>query len=293
MKLNTPRLFLIGLFITFLVGCNTTTVPLSERENSTGAFLYQKGLSYYYGEGVIQDYSKAFQYFQYAAQKKDIKAINSLGTMYDEGKGTQKNRMLAKQYYEEAVKANLPAAQYNLATWYYEANPKDPKVKEYLELAVANKYPDAYFLLGKIQYDDKNYAKAYQNLLKASEFNHPEALYLLGVMSARGEGTSKSDRKAIQYYTEAAKAGNKNAQFNLGAIYFAGDGVRQDKKKAAEYFKKASLSGHTQAMVNLAIMNAKGDGVPVDIKQATVLFELAASKGDPKAKEVVKQFKSQ
>ena len=51
------------------------------------AELYERGKAYYYGDGVEQNYIKAFGAFLYAAKAGNLNAQTALGLMHVEGKG--------------------------------------------------------------------------------------------------------------------------------------------------------------------------------------------------------------
>ncbi|MGO2758855.1 tetratricopeptide repeat protein [Psychrobacter sp.] len=63
---------------------------------------YNLGTMYYGGEGVRQDYQKALELYQLAANQGDVDAQYNLGYMYDNGKGIRQNKASAKEWFGKA-----------------------------------------------------------------------------------------------------------------------------------------------------------------------------------------------
>jgi TPR repeat protein len=64
----------------------------------------------YFGHGVPQDFGAALQFYRAAADQHYPPAINSLATMYREGKGTPKDLPTAIEWYKKAAAlSNLDA----------------------------------------------------------------------------------------------------------------------------------------------------------------------------------------
>jgi len=58
---------------------------------------------YELGEGVIQDYVKAAEWYQKAADQNYGQAQNSLGTLYHQGKGVAQDLVKAHMWYNLAT----------------------------------------------------------------------------------------------------------------------------------------------------------------------------------------------
>jgi TPR repeat protein len=61
------------------------------------------------------DFAEAARALRAAADQGDVSAINSLGVLYDEGKGAPEDPAKAASLFEKAAMAGLAKAQYNLA----------------------------------------------------------------------------------------------------------------------------------------------------------------------------------
>lgn len=63
---------------------------------------YNLGLKYFKGEGVRQDYNKAFDLYQKAANQGYAGAQNNLGLMYSRGNGVLQNYISAKELFKKS-----------------------------------------------------------------------------------------------------------------------------------------------------------------------------------------------
>lgn len=74
------------------------TMKALAEQNSADA-QYRLGFKYYKGEGVGQNYLKAFEWYLKAATQGDAKAQYAMGLMYDNGTGIRQSKVLAKEWY--------------------------------------------------------------------------------------------------------------------------------------------------------------------------------------------------
>lgn len=81
--------------------------------------LYDRAKAYYYGDGVEQNYSKAFKAFSHANKAGDLAAKTALGLMYIEGKGTDQNDKKGIDLLKESANRSHAQAQYYLGSMYY------------------------------------------------------------------------------------------------------------------------------------------------------------------------------
>lgn len=57
------------------------------------------GMRYYYGDGVRQNYDKAFEWYQKSAEQGDSDAQLKLGFIFYEGEGVRQNELVAKEWF--------------------------------------------------------------------------------------------------------------------------------------------------------------------------------------------------
>jgi hypothetical protein len=60
----------------------------------------------FFGHGIAQDYTRAFQQYRLGAQMHYAPSINALASMYREGRGTQKDLPLAVEWLKKAAALN-------------------------------------------------------------------------------------------------------------------------------------------------------------------------------------------
>ena len=68
-------------------------------------------LMYDHGDGVEQDYEKAFEYYTLAAEQGEGKAFNNLGDMYENGHGMEQDYEKAAEYYRKAAEMGIVEAE--------------------------------------------------------------------------------------------------------------------------------------------------------------------------------------
>jgi len=180
----------------------------------------QLGDAYYNGNGLEQDYLKAFQWFLKAAEQGHGDAQYNLAFAYANGVGTQRNMEKAIEWYGKSADQGVALAQYVLA---------------------------------KILIDEKHKAKDYSKglklLQKASDQGLDLAQYDLGTYYLEGRIVEVNTKIGIEYLTLAAEQGNKDAQFNLGLAY--SNLPEPEYHYSEKYLREASNNGHFKAMFEL------------------------------------------
>jgi len=157
------------------------------------------------------NYIKAFHYYQQAAEKGNLDAINNMGWMYASATGVNENFKQAKECFERAAKAGHAGGLNNLGAMYHHG--------------LGNETPE--------------FEKAKTYYLQAAAQGHASALYNLGNMYFEGLGCPEIDFKQAKFYFEqATEQGSINALFNLAVIYHQGHGLEPDYGRAAEYYRQ-------------------------------------------------------
>ena len=116
---------------------------------------YNLGLAYENGYGVEQDYQKAIEWYQKAAQQGLAKAQSNLGGMYANGHGVKQDYQKAIEWYQKAAQQGLAKAQYNLGLVYENG------------YGVTQDYEEAMFWYQKAA--DQGYALAQDALKKLTQ----------------------------------------------------------------------------------------------------------------------------
>lgn len=164
------------------------------------------------GSQTKEDYKKAYEYLTTAEELGSVAAINTIGLIYLNGLGKEKNIEAAIKYFEKASE---------------------------------NNYVYAYNNLGRIYEERKDYKKAYEYYLLSASLEESWASNKLGQWYRKGIYVEKDMKKAYEYYNQALEV-PKNllsywAYYNL-AKYFYLEGsyeaeVEKDIDKAIEYFE--------------------------------------------------------
>jgi TPR repeat protein len=233
------------------------------------------GLKFYRGKGVTQDYIKARELLEEAEQgshENDL-MFYTLGLIYNEGQGIEKNPSKANTYFERATTLGYAAASYRLGLNYYNGNGVDRnhvKACELFEEAeknglIFNDLGVIYCQLGLNYYNGdgvkENYARALEFFKKAEQRNHGNDLmfYTLGLIYNEGQGIEKDPTTANTYFERAMELGYAAASYRLGLNYYNGNGVDRDHSIALDLFKEAKKNyKNPMIFYNLALIYNKG-----------------------------------
>ena len=99
------------------------------------------------GQGVTQDYQKAFKWISLPAEKGDVQAQFFLGCMYEEGQGVTKDYAEAVKWYSLAAEQGDAMAQSNLGHLCVErqtGNQDFIQAHKWFNIAGANKDEDGH-----------------------------------------------------------------------------------------------------------------------------------------------------
>lgn len=201
------------------------------------------GLRYRHGDGVLQNFTTAVDWFAKAAQQGHAPAQNRLAQHLFEGLGISQDQNTALIWFEKAAQSGQAEFQYDYAT-----------------------------ALQAIAQSPQDLQRAVQMYQRAADQGHQDAMVSLAVMYQNGLGVEKDMQRALSLYEGPAEAGHARAQNNLGLLYVRGEGVQQDYARAAALFQKAVDQGLRVAMTNLGVMYENGFGVPLDEALAHELY---------------------
>ena len=111
---------------------------LIQKPQEDAEFQNELGCMYFEGKDVEQDYGKAAEWFQKAAEQGHANAQRYLGYMYYHGKGVEQDYGKAAEYWRKAAEQGIAVAQFNLGYAYDEGEgvPQDyAKAAEWFEKA--------------------------------------------------------------------------------------------------------------------------------------------------------------
>ncbi|RGB37964.1 kinase-like domain-containing protein [Rhizophagus diaphanus] len=238
---NVIAKFYLGNCYEFGIGIAQNTIKsvywyqkAANNGNTSAKFNFENGKKVF---GLIKD----------LAEKGDINFQFKLGYCYDEGIGTEINKLKAFEMYKAAAEKGYTIAQYNLGLLYQFGEGVD-----------------------------KNEKKAFE-LMKdlAGKGDVLDAQSLLGYYYSYGIGIDRDIKKALYWYQKAAENGSKVAQHNLGEWYELGIGVNKDENKAFEFYKKSAENGYIDAKFILGYYYVNGIGTEINKEKGFELYNEA------------------
>jgi TPR repeat protein/energy-coupling factor transporter ATP-binding protein EcfA2 len=141
------------------------------------------GWFYENGYGVAQDYVRARELYEEAANKGEALAMNNLGGLYERGWGVAQDYVRARELYEKAALKSNARATNNLGRLYENGwgVPQD-------------------------------YVKAHELYEKAADKGDPEAMTSLGLLYRNGQGVARDYVKVREWFKKAADNGDARAK---------------------------------------------------------------------------------
>jgi TPR repeat protein len=219
---------------------------------------YRLGECYYYGNGVTQNYKKAFEYFS-KSYDYNKESIIYIADCYRYGRGVKKDFNIAFKYFEEASKKG-GFYLYRLARLYlfgeegYIEVDSNKALKMLLEAEKTYKDNNVYFSIGYAYNDLKDYKNAikyYKKSLKDDE-DAKSAYFNMGLIYSTNDFVDKDYKEAMTCFEQSYKLGLDDAAYRLGCMYAYNLYGMVDDKKAEIYLKKAYDKKVKNADITLA-----------------------------------------
>ena len=165
-------IIITNIFFAPFTFANEKSLNLTDQEDAKASL--KLGWMYFNGEGVVQDYEKAFIWFEKASEKGNTKGTWEISKMYYNGIGITKDSKKAKILVEKAYKDFMEAGRLG-------------------DGHASRKVAEGYFfgLLGR------NYEKAVIWYEKAGEQGDTRALLFLDHMYIGALGVTQDSKKRI------------------------------------------------------------------------------------------------
>jgi FOG: TPR repeat, SEL1 subfamily len=272
-------LVLAATAASLLAGCSigpTVTYPIFPAESTTRPTeLFDTGYIYEQGLGTPRDYDKAIKYYTLAAkEKKDGRALNNLGVMAVQGRGSSASTSKGLSYFRKAAAEGSAAAHYNIGLLY-----------------------DAGFGVSR------SAIKAVAEYRMAAEMGHGHAQARLAEMLRNGDGAPVDEAEAHRLSEMAAARGIgyptgrptdlAKVQSKLAQEHCVECSTPEHKKGAARQFtglKEMAAAGDAVAQYNLGVSHLKGDSAVLDPSEAARLFTVSARQGYAPAQRQLAQM---
>jgi TPR repeat protein len=206
------------------------------------------------------NFKTALEIYSELAHEGNADAQTSLGYMYQNGQGCERDDQKVVELYTKAAEAFQPYALYNLAILY--------------ENGFCGVECDQF--------------KAYELHMEAAVREIPQAMYEVALMLEHGIGCLQNYSEAAFWYEEGAKRGNLECFNNLGVLYKEGHGVEQSDAKCFICFSRAAEGELAEGLYNLGLLYDQGIGCETNNDTALDYCRKAAYKGHLKAKEIIK-----
>lgn len=146
---------------------------------------FQIGHAYDTGKSVVQDYTKAMEWYLKASDQGNTDAMNSIGALYEYGHGVEQNYIKASEWYIKAADLGNAAAMTSVGRLYERGH-------------------------GITQ----SYTRAMDWYLKASEQGDASAMNCIGMLYEHGHGVDQDKNKALEWYLRASELGDETAKKN-------------------------------------------------------------------------------
>ena len=263
-----------------------------EKQSAREKFRYAKALSNI-DEGKYsnsrRDYTKAFEWYERAAESNLAEAQLEMGRSYQNGKGVEKDLGQALQWYARAARQGNSHASKCLGDMFYHGNGVEQNINEairWYEMGAKPTDADVLYEIGDRYYFgtemDSNYSKAYEwysYALKEYEYlarhGNAQAQYRSGKMYMEGIGTKRDYKKSRAWLLRAARHADGRAMFELGNLYYLGYDLAPDYEKAMEWYRKAEEKEIADAVFMIGTLYSDWDSSQYDSTKAERYFRKA------------------
>ena len=167
------------------------------------AYMYQNG------QGAEQDYAKAMEWFEKAADLGCGDAMNSIAYMYYSGQGAEQDYAKAMEWFEKAADLGDSYAMYYIAYMYQFGQGAEQdlvKALEWYEKSADLYNTDAMGSLGTYYLLAQKYAKALGWYEKAADLGNADAMDTIAYMYENGIGVARNSEKAQEWRDKAEEA---------------------------------------------------------------------------------------
>ena len=199
----------------------------------------------------LEKYEEALFWGKEAAKLGNAFAQNNLGFMYDNGLGTEENKKLAYQWFLKAAEQNQVNALTTLASYYLNGD------------VVSQNYVKAFKFYKKaanMRFEDSAWFKIFSDYEILWKKNQSRAIYALGLMHEKGQGTRYNYERAKEFYLKADEYGHEISKLRYDAL--EGDALKA--ATLASYYLDGSQID---------------TGIPIDLAEAAFWFKVAEYKG--------------
>lgn len=206
---------------------------------------------YLWGDGVKQDFRKAYDLLQKAPMQNRL--LYSLFLFDGDEDYCEKNVSKAIEIFDSWCREGGLGKPFGSEEfWYSEMTERDWCLFESVVCAICKYYYDkkepqyqkAYDCLKRIWQDTFNYNWD-------SYAHNGETFFYRGEFSYWGHLNQPNYEEAFKFYTQSAELGFHRAELMIGVCYLRGQGVSQDVAKGFDFIKKSADGGQQNAAMLL------------------------------------------
>ena len=241
---------------------------------------------YYEGKGVLKNDGVALHWARAGAEKDHVPSQYMLSVMLQNGEGGRREASQAEALLAKATEAGYAKAQYASGRKLY-ARGDMAQAAAWLHKAAKQGEANAMCLLGLMyasgQGVPRDVVQSMGFYASAAEAGLAEAQYSLAMALEGGIGIAPDDAQSLHWMRKAAEQGHANAQWRFGQRLRLGMGSATSAVDGAKWIAAAAQQGHMEAQTTLGLLYSQGDGVPQDKSQALHWLQAGAEQGDAEA----------
>lgn len=254
---------------------------------------YLLGDTYYYGEGVDQDYQKAAEYYGKASNQAD--ALFSLGSLYMGGYGVKEDAKKGISLYQKAADLNHSTAQFTLGYIYesgdYDAvKPDQDLALSWYQLACDNADTRSCDAAKRLAIQSKSFPEIFAEIKQDPAISTESTTHSIPNLTdlSRLEDTEKLNilHDHLGSIILETEANNANATYLLGLYYqLKGDNYYDEYaySQAKAIFEKAAELGVSDALFSLGELYYYGNGVTQNFEKSLAYYTDPALSNHPEA----------
>ena len=247
-------------------------------------------------DDIVENKTKAIQYYEAAAEKGYTKAYLALGRIYSDS-----DFMKAIEYYKQAGTEGFK----RIADYYQYKKDFITAASYYLETAERGDFSayksagDCYVKAG--ERNSKYYEAAVSCYQTSIDIGYKDSFVQFGLLYFNGYGVFKNYKCAFNLFLDYVNEYGSNYDEELSEENDSSQNLTDAKKALAEEFKKLEkslievLGGVPEDLITayefLGFMYENGLGTPVKKAEARKYYELAAKHGSEYAKKELQRFK--
>ncbi len=252
--------------------------------------MNQLGLAYYQGDEIAQDYEKAFECFNRAANDlfyPSSDAMYMLSNCYRFGRGTTQDLEKAEYWLKMAQETGNDEANNIMLLLGQDLRSMPQMINTAAQMNIRNELleaakngdSEAMYLIGCEFEEYQNFVYALAWFQKAAENDYAPAMFTIGSYYEEGKGVPQNNKTAALWYRKAAESGFVFAQFRIGMFYENGVGVKQDYTQAMKWYSKAAEQNNEAAQYFIGRFYLESKGVEKDYQLAYDWFSKSNSNG--------------